>query len=172
MKLRIGLDCDDTCNYWYEYYVKRFGPPKDNTTITRHVERILKKDRDFWLNLPVKNRPDFDVILYCTKRVNPKAWTRKWLEDNDFPIAPIYQAYTQSKNKADLIKGRVDVFIDDSITNFILLNLSGVPCLLMDSPNNQSWGPIGRVYSLREAEIEEVYELFMNTVFPNFRNLL
>jgi uncharacterized HAD superfamily protein len=172
MKLRIGLDCDDTCNYWYELYVDRFGPPKDDATITRHVTRILSKDRDFWLNLPPKHKPDFDVALYCTKRVSPKAWTKKWLEEHDYPKAPIYQVFSQGKNKADLIKGRVDVFVDDSLRNFIALNLAGVPCLLMDSPNNQHWGPIGRVYSLREAEIQEVYELFMNTVFPNFRNLL
>ena len=172
MKLRIGLDCDDTCNFWYEYYLKRFGTPKDDATITRNVTRVLRKDRDFWLNLPVKHRPDFDVALYCTKRVNPKSWTKKWLEDNNFPKAPIYQVVSQNKNKADVIRGRVDVFIDDSVKNFIALNLAGIPCLLMDTPGNEWWGPIGRVYSLQESEIQEVYDLFMTTVFPNFRNLL
>ena len=172
MKLRIGLDCDDTCNYWYSLYLKRFGQPKNDHVITKHVHNILSKDREFWLNLPVKHRPDFQVTLYCTKRVNPKAWTKKWLEDNDYPKAPIYQVFCQTKNKADLIKGRVDVFIDDSVSNFKAMNLAGVPCLLMDSESNQDWGPIGRVYSLREAEIEEVYYLFMETVFHNFKNLL
>lgn len=172
MKLRIGLDCDDTCNYWYEYYLKKFGPPKDDATITRHVQNNLRTDKKFWLSLPIKNFPDFDVALYCTKRVNPKSWTKQWLEDHGYPKAPVYQVYSQTKNKADVIKGRVDVFIDDSIRNFIEMNLAGVPCLLMDSPGNQSWGPIGRVYSLNESEINEVYELFMNTVFDNFKNLL
>ena len=111
-------------------------------------------------------------MWYCTKRVNPKSWTKKWLDDNNFPKAPIYQVMSQGKNKADVIKGRVDVFIDDSVKNFIALNLAGVPCLLMDTPGNEWWGPIGRVYSLNEAEIQEVYDLFMTTVFPNFRNLL
>lgn len=172
MKLRIGLDCDDTCNYWWDLYIDRFGQPKCDSVVTKHVQRVLKHDRQWWLDLPVKHRPDFPVTLYCTKRVIPKTWTRRWLEDHNFPIAPIYQVYLQSKNKADVIKGRVDVFIDDSITNFIEMNLAGVPCLLMDSPGNQSWGPIGRVYSLCEDEIEEVYNLFMQTVFPNFKALL
>ena len=29
-----------------------------------------------------------------------------WLEDNDYPKAPIYQIFCQTKNKADLVKGR------------------------------------------------------------------
>lgn len=172
MKLRIGLDCDDTINYWYSCYLDRFGPPKDDATITKHVQRVLSKDRDFWLNLPVKNIPNFEVTLYCTKRVNPKSWTKKWLENHSCPKAPIYQVCSQSKNKASVIKGKVDVFIDDSVSNFIAMNLAGVPCLLMDSESNQHWGPVGKVYSLDKEEIEEAYHLFMDTIFPNFKSLL
>lgn len=172
MKLRIGLDCDDTINYWYKCYLDRFGQPKDDFIITRHVQRDLKRDKDFWINLPIKHFPDFKVTLYCTKRVNPKSWTREWLEKHNYPKAPIYQVVSQTKNKADVIKGKVDVFIDDSISNFIKMNLAGVPCLLMDSDNNQSWGPIGRIYTLQESEIEEAYLLFMETFFPNFKDLL
>ena len=54
----------------------------------------------------------------------------------------------------------------------IAMNLAGVPCLLMNSANNQDWGPIGRIYSLDINHIKETYELFINTVFPNFKNLL
>ena len=35
------------------------------------------------------------------------------------------------RNKADFIKGRVDVFIDDSVSNFIAMNLAGVPCFVV-----------------------------------------
>lgn len=170
--LKVGLDCDDTCNIFYQEYLKRFGQPKNEYEITKHVQRDLRTDRDFWLNLPEKHRPDFQVELYCTKRVNPKAWSRKWLNDHNYPYAPIYQVISQTKNKATVIKGRVDVFIDDSISNFKAMNLAGVPCLLMDSEINQHWGPIGRVYSLNISEIEEVYDLFMLTVFDNFDKLV
>ena len=71
-----------------------------------------------------------------------------------------------------MLKGRVDVHIDDSLKVFIDLNTKGIPCLLMDSPYNQEWGPIGRVYTLNLEEIEEVYSLFINTVFKDFKNLL
>ena len=102
--LRIGLDCDDTCNYWYSEYLKRFGKPKNSYTITRHVEKDLIDDKEFWMNLPVKHIPDFNVTLYCTKRIIPKSWTKRWLEDHNYPIAPIYQVISQYKNKASVIK--------------------------------------------------------------------
>ena len=51
-------------------------------------------------------------------------------------------------NKADLIKGKVDVFIDDSISNVIQMNKAGVPCLLYDRPHNQNYDFVGRIYSL------------------------
>jgi hypothetical protein len=170
--MKIGLDLDDTVNYWMRIYLERFQSPKSSEEITKNVQQILSKDRNFWLTLPIKNRPNFDVELYCTKRVCPKAWSRRYLEIHQLPIAPIYQVFLQSKNKADYIKGRVDVFIDDSVSNFIQMNLSGVPCLLMDSEMNQEWGPIGRIYSLDIEEITEVYNLFINTLYPHFKELL
>lgn len=170
--LRIGCDLDDCIFSFYDPYLKRFGTPKDDFEITRNVQRILRKDRDFWLNQPVINVPDFNVTLYCTKRVHPKSWTKKQLQIHGLPEAPVYQMYSQSGNKATMIKGRVDVFIDDSISNFIKMNLSGVPCLLIDSPYNQDWGPIGRIYSLSIAEIQSTYRLFMETIFNNFSKLL
>lgn len=171
-KLKIGLDLDDTIFDFYNYYINRFGNPKSDYEITKNVQRVLSKDRNFWLNQPLINYPNFDVTLYCTKRVHSKYWTKKQLEINNLPKAPIYQIFTQSANKADKIKGKVDVFIDDSISNMIQMNLSGLPCLLIDAPHNQSWGPIGRIYSLNIEEIEDVYELFIKTIFNNFRNLL
>ena len=170
--LRIGLDLDDTCNYWYSEYLKLFGKPTSDSEITKNVEKKLKTNREFWLNLPIKCRPDFKVALYCTKRVSNKNYSKQWLEQHEFPKAPVYQMYTQLGNKARMIKGRVDVFVDDSVYNMIKMNLAGVPCLLMDSPYNREWGPIGRIYSLDLEEIEETYKLFMDTIYPNFKNLI
>lgn len=172
MKLRIGLDIDDTICAFMNPYIERFGIPNKDSEITKNVNRILINDRDFWLNLPVINRPNFNPTLYCTKRVNSKVWTKKFLELNDLPIAPIYQVFCQLSSKAPRIKGRVDVFIDDSISNFIDLNLHGIPCLLMDSTYNRQWGPVGRIYSLEREEIEECYNLFIDTLFPNFKELI
>jgi uncharacterized HAD superfamily protein len=170
--MRIGLDIDDViCNFYYPY-LERFGNPTTDGEITRNVTRILVNDKDFWLNLPIKHRPNFTPSLYCTKRYHPKQWSKKFLEINNLPVAPIYQVYCQISSKAPRIKGRVDVFVDDSISNFIDCNLRGVPCLLMDSEYNQQWGPIGRVYDLEEEHILEAYELFRSTVFNDFRDLV
>ena len=174
---RIGLDIDDVLSDFYSAYCEYFDTDNNpkmliDNIITRNVHRILRNDRNFWLNLKVKQMPNFIPELFCTKRINNKAWTKKWLQMNGFPNSPVYQMYLQSGNKARMIKGRVDVFIDDSISNMIKMNLSGVPCLLMDTPNNKDWGPIGRIYTLDKDEIMEIYELFMKTVFPNFKNLV
>ena len=168
--LKIGLDIDQVLADFWNPYIKRFGQPKDDSIITKHCERVLIKDKEFWTTLPVIRVPNFTPTLVCTKRVNPKSYIREYLVNNfGWNKIPIYQMLYQHGNKARMIKGRVDVFVDDSVSNFIKMNLSGVPCLLMDSPANQSWGPIGRVYSLNYEEIEDAYYLFMKTVFNNFK---
>lgn len=172
MRFRIGLDLDDTICGFYGPYFKRFGIPEKDNEITRNVTRILINDKDFWLGLPVINRPNFVPTLYCTKRVHPKAWSRKFLELNGLPIAPIYQVCCQTASKAPRIKGRVDVFVDDSISNFIDLNMNGIPCLLIDGSHNKSWGPVGRIFSLDRAEIEDCFHLFKGTMFPYFKELV
>lgn len=170
--LKIGLDIDDCLAEFMGSYLEKFGNPKNDFEITKNVQRVLIKDKDFWENLPVINSLNFVPTLYCTKRVNPKQWTKNWLSKNNFPDKPVYQVRCQVKNKADFIKGRIDVFIDDSVSNFIKMNLAGVPCLLYDKEYNQDWGPIGRIYSFDYDHIKETYDLFINTVFSNFKSLL
>lgn len=173
MKLRIGLDIDNTLADFDSAYLTRFKKwPNYDWAITRNVEHILTKEREFWLQLPVIHRPDFIPRLYCSARVNKKCWTKKYLKDNNFPNAPLYQVPGYKLSKAKVLKGRIDVFIEDSVKNFIDLNSRGIPCLLIDSPNNQEWGPIGRIYDLKYNHIKETYYLFMETIFPNFSSLL
>ena len=168
-RLRIGTDCDGCINEFWDPYVKRFGLPKSDTEITRNVQQKLKRDKDFWVNLPVLHKPDFNLTLYCTKRTSRKAYLKQWIENNDFPIAPIYQVLYQYDNKARFIKGRVDVFVDDSVYNFITMNQAGVPCLLMDNPANQHLGPMLRVHSLDYDELADTYFLAKELgVFDDF----
>ena len=171
--LRIRLDIDNTVADFDDAYVTRFKRwPNKDWAITRNVEHILIHERDFWLGLPVLRRPDFTPKLYCSARVNNKLWTKKYLKDNDFPDAPLYQIPGYKLSKAKVLKGRVDVFIEDSVKNFKDLNCQGIPCLLIDTPRNQEWGPIGRIYSLDYNHIKETYYWFMETIFPNFSGLL
>lgn len=168
--IRIGLDLDDTLNMFMQPYLERFGIPKTDGEITKNVQRVLKKDREWWINLPVKNKINFIPELYCTKRVCSKNYSKTWLERNNYPSRPIYQVLYQKANKAKYIKGRVDIFVDDSVSNFIQMNLAGVPCLLMATDSNEKWGPYGKVYSLDKEEIEQGYNFIKSC--KDFNNYL
>ncbi len=172
--LRIGLDIDGTIADFEGGYLKRFKKwPNHDWAITRNVQNILIHERDFWLSLPILRKPDFKPRLYCSARVNSKHWTKKYLSDNEFPNSPLYQIPGYKLSKVKTLKGKVDVFVEDSMKNFIDLNLNGIPCLLIDSPNNQEWGPICRIYSLKESEILDTYYLAKESnIFNNFKNLL
>lgn len=170
--LRIGLDIDGTLADFNGGYIKRFKRwPHKDWAITRNVEHILIKERDFWLSLDILRQPNFVPRLYCSARVNPKRWTKKYLKDNNFPDAPLFQIPGYKLSKVKTLKGRVDVYVEDSIKNFIDLNLNGIPCLLIDAPHNKEWGPLLRIYSLDYDEIERAYE-YGKELFNNFNKLI
>jgi len=157
-RLNIGCDLDDTIFGFSQGYLKRFKHfPRYDWAITRNVTNILIHERDFWVNLPVIRRPNFEPKLYCSSRVNRKAWTKKALEINDLPNSPLYQVPGYHIPKSRYIKGRVDVFIEDSPHQWKALNMAGIPCLLIDGINNQEYGPILKIYSLDYNEIEDAY---------------
>lgn len=165
-KLRIGLDIDDCLADFWGAYCKYFDTehnPRmlEDEVITKNVQQILSKDRSFWLNLEVINMPDFVPELYCTKRVSNKAWTKKWLEINGFPNRPVYQMYYQQGNKADMIKGRVDVFVDDSFSNVLKCQKSGLPALLYHTKRTED-NPMFKVFSITRDEITDAYN-FLKT---------
>ena len=172
MSLKISLDLDDTIVSFMDHYVSRFGTPKKDLEITKNVRGVLLKDKNFWMTQPLINVPDFIPVQYTTARLISKSWIKQQIALNNLPNSPVYQIKGYGLSKAKMLRGRVDVHIDDSLSVFIDLNTKGIPCLLIDSLNNQEWGPIGRIFSLNLDEIEDAYELFMNTVFTNFKDLL
>lgn len=160
--IRIGLDLDDVIFDFVGSYLIKFGKPKEDYIITKNVYK-LKKNKDFWINLPILRNIDFVPALYCTKRINNKNWTKDALALNGFPDRPLYQRYYQRGSKSTLIKGRVDVFIDDSISNFKEINASGIPCLLMDAPHNQGFETPHRIFNLKLSEIKEKYNEYIRS---------
>jgi hypothetical protein len=174
MKLRVGFDLDDTIFGFSEGYLKRFKHfPRYDWAITRNVTNILIHERDFWVNLPVIRRPNFEPKLYCSSRVNRKAWTKKAIEINDLPNSPLFQVPGYHIPKSRYIKGRVDVFIEDSPHQWKSLNLAGIPCLLIDGRNNKEYGPLLKIYSLDYNEIEDAYYLGKEYgIFNDFNKFL
>jgi len=158
--LEIGCDLDDTIFGFSEGYLNRFKKwPKYDWAITRNVTHILSKERDFWIGLPVIRRPNFVPKLYCSSRVNKKRWSKKAIEINDLPNSPLYQVPGYNIPKSKYIKGRIDVFIEDSPHQWKALNSAGIPCLLINSPNNKEYGPFLKIYTLDYDEIEDVYNM-------------
>lgn len=159
--LRIGLDLDDCIVDWWRSYELRFdvnNKPRNllNHIIYKNVYKI-KDDRDWWINLPKLRDIDFIPELYCTKRISPKSFSIEWLRRNGFPIRPVYQLISQSGNKANLIKGRVDIFIDDSIENFEKCNKAGVFTLLLTTPRNKYYQTDLRIDELNYWDIINKY---------------
>ena len=173
MNLKVSLDMDGVLVNFYDHYISKFGIPKSDLEITKKVMNVLIKDKEFWMTQPLINIPNFQPCCYCTSRVIPKQWIKQQLEINNLPKAPIYQVFGYTISKYSQIKrSGANLHIDDSLSVFIDLNTRGIPCLLLDSPNNQEWGPIGRIYSLNRDEIEDTYYLFINTMFPYFKELI
>ena len=160
-KLRIACDIDQVLADFESAYNKYYNTDmsKENDYhITKNVYK-LSYNKEFWTNLEVIDRPNFIPYIYATKRINLKSYTREWLLKNGFPDRPIYQTIYQYGNKADIIKGRCDVLIDDSVSNVYKCIKSGVPALLLDRPHNRHAGPEFRIYNLDIDEIIECYEI-------------
>lgn len=160
--LRIALDIDqvlaDFINRYQEYFPG--GRNMIDSVITKNVYK-LRNNKEFWLSLEKIDSINFIPEIYATKRINPKSYTREWLISNGFPDRPIYQTIYQRGNKADIIKGRCDVLVDDSPSNVYKCIKSGVPALLIDRPHNQEAGPLYRIYSLDIDEIMFGYKMLM-----------
>ena len=162
-KLKIALDLDDTILVWRQshenYFHCKLSEMRDKD-ITSQVNS-MRLNKQFWSNLPLLERPDFEPYIYATKRVNLKSYTRLNLQKYNLPIRPIYQIYTQEDNKARIIKGHCDILIDDSWFNVQQCINSGVPALLITRPHNKHIQTVYRVDHLKYKEIEAKYnELF------------
>lgn len=160
-ELRISCDIDDTLVDWIGAHCKKF---KINSLdeipdhkITKQVNKC-RLDKEFWENLELIEMPDFIPINYCTKRINSKIYTRNNFKKLGLPIRPIYQIYSQPRSKAELIKGRCDILIDDSYSNVLQCIRDGVPALLIDRPHNRHIDTPYRIYKLNYKEIKDKYD--------------
>lgn len=156
--IRIAIDLDDTIFDFLGAYRQNF-PGEINMTepkITKNV-LALRKNKDFWENLPLLELPNFEPCIYATKRINSKVYTRNCLIKHGLPIKPIYQIYTQKGNKANIIKGHCDVLVDDSAFNCYQAMKVGFPAILITRPHNINSDYPYRVNRLDLEEITKVY---------------
>ena len=156
--IRIALDLDDTIFDFLGAYQEVFPGEKNliSSNITKNVCK-LKKDKRFWENLPLLEMPNFEPCIYATKRINSKVYTRNCLNRHGLPIKPIYQMVYQYGNKVDMIKGRCDVLIDDSVFNCYQALKVGFPAILITRPHNIDSDYPYRINRLDLDEILAVY---------------
>lgn len=164
MNLKICIDIDDTIASWRSEYIKIFGIPKSDSEISKNIVNKLQYNKDFWLSLPVLEEINFEPAIYCTKRLNNKSWTKKWLLNNGFPKKPVYQMVNQYGNKATVIKGRCDVLIDDSEFNCYQALEVGFPAILITRPHNVNSNYPYRINKLDLDEITFVYNQIYETI--------
>lgn len=160
--IRIALDLDDTIFDFLGAYREAF-PGERNMEEPRITKNVLslKRDKKFWENLPLLEMPNFEPHIYATKRINSKTYTRNCLSRHGLPIKPIYQIYTQSGNKATIIKGRCDVLVDDSVRNCLQAMKVGFPAILITRPHNIH---VDYPYRVNRLDIDEILEVYNRIV--------
>ena len=155
---KIGLDIDEVLADWVGHWTKHHGQEMPETwNFDRDIKSkfdLLKEDKEFWLNIPVKTKPQdihFEPHCYITSRSVPIEWTKEWLDKNGFPTMPVYcVGFGESKVEVAKASG-IDWFVDDRYENFVELNNAGICTFLFDSLHNQRYN-VGykRLFSLKD----------------------
>ena len=149
----VGCDLDDVIFDFTGSYEKRFNTKLSNYwngdyNMSKNLEQ-LKDEKQFWVNMPVKNRPSFEVDYYITARSIPVEWTKEAIQKNNLPKAPVY-SLPWNVSKIDTLKELgVDIMIDDKYSTFKECKENGIFCYLMNSDTNQHYN-VGhhRIYDL------------------------
>ena len=149
----VGCDLDDVIFDFTGSYEKRFNTKLSNYwngdyNMSKNLEQ-LKDEKEFWVNMPVKNRPSFEVDYYITARSIPVEWTKEAIQKNNLPKAPVY-SLPWNVSKIDTLKELgVDIMIDDKYSTFKECKENGIFCYLMNSDTNQHYNVSHhRIYDL------------------------
>lgn len=161
--MRIFLDIDDVIFKWQEAYAERFNTkvPKSwgNSNLMKRRLMQLTKEKDYWLNLPVKNVPNFTPNGFVSARGIPKSWTKESLKINNVPGRSNVHQVNWGESKLELLKNlKCDIFIDDKVSTFRELNKNGIFCLLMDAPHNQN---VKTKYRIDNLDIDNIVKMYV-----------
>lgn len=142
--LKVWLDIDGVIADFEQYFLKYLNlplhPPSDweDTRFKNNID-LVNGDDFFWENIPplIKSSEiTYPISGYCTARNCNNKTILKWLDKHNFPKAELVNVGKNgSKGKILLAKG-CNVMIDDSIKNFVDINLAGVLCYLHTRNHN------------------------------------
>lgn len=144
--MKIGLDLDGVIGEFEQHFLTYLDLPKHGATHwddSRFVDNmhLIKDDADFWLSMPTifpANLLEFTPEVYVTARPIRTDITVAWLNSHNFPKSEVITV-GHNGSKIEALKGRVDLFLDDSIRNYIELNKEGIPTILVTRSHNRSY---------------------------------
>lgn len=160
--MNIYLDIDDVVFYWNESYAARFKTKIQKSwcksrLMSKRLD-ILSKEKEFWLNLPIKNYPNFQPKGFVSARGIPKSWTKESLKINNIPGRANVHQVNWGQSKISLLKDlNCEIFVDDKYETFRDCNKNGIFCLLMDAPTNKKYKTKLRIKNLDINTIKEMY---------------
>jgi hypothetical protein len=143
----VYLDIDGVIAAFEEHFLERFGYAGQhandwNDPIFRRNFEEISSDEKFWLTLPTLETPmdiTYPIAGYCTSRSVPLELTRRWLDLHRFPTGNLISLKLGESKVEALKKVNCEVFIDDSIKNFVELQSSGILCFLKTRPHNTKY---------------------------------
>lgn len=155
---KVFLDIDGIVADFEKHFLEYLNLPKHSSTDWndyRFRDNFIKIQNDgkFWNGIPSLINPldlDYPIAGYVTARPISNDITSKWLDQNGFPKGELINV-GMCVSKVEALKGKCDVFIDDSIYNFIELQNAGITCFLMTRSHNKKY-EVGmkRVDSVKE----------------------
>lgn len=143
---KIVLDVDDVVADFNGAYKKKFGVKRLNywdgsydlgDNLTKMIEDGSAEE--FYINLPVKHRPNFIPHAYVSSRSVPVEWTMKFLEKNGLPCRPVHHVPFNASKVEALKSIGADILIDDKWDNFLDAENAGITAFLMDAEHNQHY---------------------------------
>lgn len=166
--MKIFLDVDDVILAWHEAYSKRYNVPIPTDwipydKIKDHLAE-LRKDKTFWITLPVKHVPNFQPSGYVSARSVPVTWTKEAMKLRNIPGRSKVKHVGWGESKMDVLKSLgCELFIDDKYETFLECQKNGIPCLLMDTPQNRHQKTNLRIYDLKIESIMKKYKQWLKS---------
>lgn len=170
MKLNIYLDIDDVVVNWVPAFCAHYNCPIPTTWTNPYItlERLneIKKNKNYWVTLPVKHIPNFQPKGYLSARSVPKRWAYEFMKLNNIPGRCNINQVPWNVSKIDKLKElEAHIFIDDKAETFLECHEHGIFCLLMDAPWNQHIETKYRIFDLNINKIKKKYKKWKQSIY-------